>query len=56
MNSVLYLRRNKQKRKRGKVATQEIADLLSGTMEMVDKLGPSVDQVHFKKIEPRVQA
>ena len=47
MNSVSYLTRREKKKKKGKVATQEIADLLSGTMELVDMFGPSVDQVHF---------
>ena len=47
MNSVLYLSRREKKRKKGKVATHKIADLLSDTMELVDMFGPSVDQVHF---------
>ena len=53
---MFHISRREKKRKREKVATQEIADCPDVTIEMGDIFGPSIDQTHFTQIEPRIHA
>ena len=55
MNSVSYLNKRENERKRGKVATQDTAESIADNIEMVDMFGQSGD-LHFSKIEPRIHA